>query len=172
MKNFVRLLAVIALFMALSSASQAQNPQKIGYLDFNALIATMPGVDSVKIKLQAYQKTLSDQLDAMRGEFENKYQEYQGQSAGMSDLIKQTKEKELQDLQSRIDAFQTKAQTDLQSKQQELLQPIIDKAKSAVKEVAKDNKYTYVLNSIEEIMLYSDPADDITALVKKKLNIQ
>jgi len=73
----------------------------------------------------------------MRGEFENNYQDYQSQSAGMSDLIKQTKEKDLQDLQSRIDAFQTKAQTDLQSKQQELLQPVIEKAKGAVKEVAK-----------------------------------
>ena len=172
MKKFVRLLAVIALFIAFSSASQAQNAQKIGYIDFNTLIAAMPGVDSVKIKLQAYQKTLSDQLDAMRGELENKYQDYQNQSAGMSDLIKQTKEKELQDLQSRIDAFQTKAQTDLQSKQQELLAPIIEKAKIAVKEVAKENKYTYILNSIEEIMLYSEPADDIMAIVKKKLNIQ
>ena len=172
MKNLVKLLAVIALFLTLSSTSQAQTAQKIGFIDFNTLIAAMPGVDSVKIKLQAYQKTLSDQLDAMRGEFENKYQDYQGQSAGMSDLIKQTKEKELQDLQSRIDAFQTKAQTDLQSKQQELLQPIIEKAKAGVKEVAKENKYTYVLNSIEEIMLFSDPADDIMPLVKKKLGIQ
>jgi outer membrane protein len=107
----------------------------------------------------------------MRGELENKYQDYQNQSAGLSDLIKQTKEKELQDLQSRIDAFQTKAQTDLQSKQQELLAPVIDKAKKAVKEVAKENKYTYILNSIEEIMLYSEPADDIMPIVKKKLNI-
>ena len=172
MKKLVRLLAIIALFLAFASASQAQNAQKIGYLDFNTLIAAMPGVDSVKIKLQAYQKTLSDQLDAMRGEFENKYQDYQSQSAGMSDLIKQTKEKDLQDLQSRIDAFQTKAQTDLQSKQQELLQPVIEKAKGAVKEVAKENKYTYILNSIEEIMLYSDPSDDIMPLVKKKLGIQ
>ena len=172
MKKLVRFLAVIALLVALSSSSQAQGAQKIGYIDFNTLIAAMPGVDSVKIKLQTYQKTLADQLDAMRGEFENKYQDYQSQSAGMSDLIKQTKEKELQDLQSRIDAFQTKAQTDLQAKQQELLQPVIDKAKAAVKEVAKENKFTYVLNSIEEIMLYSEPADDLMPLVKKKLNIQ
>jgi outer membrane protein len=81
----------------------------------------MPGIDSVKIKLQGYQKTLTDQMDAMKSEFENKYMDYQSQSATMSDLIKQTKEKELQDLQSRIDAFQQKAQTDLQTKQQELV---------------------------------------------------
>jgi hypothetical protein len=37
--------------------------------------------------------------------------------------------------------------------------------------VAKENKYTYIINSIEDIVLYSEPADDILSLVKKKLGI-
>ena len=165
-------IVLLLLVLAFSSFSQAQNPLKIGYIEFNTLIAAMPGVDSVKIKLQKYQGTLSNTLDAMRSEFENKYQEYQQGSAGMSDLIKQTKEKELQDLKDRIDAFSQKAQTDLQAKQQELLQPIIDKAKTAVREVAKENKYTYVINGIEDVVLYSESSDDIMPLVKKKLGLQ
>jgi len=72
MKNFVKILTVIALVIAFSSASNSQNALKIGYIEFNTLIAAMPGVDSVKIKLQKYQQTLTDQLDAMRAEFENK----------------------------------------------------------------------------------------------------
>ena len=121
MKKIVRIFSVFALLIGLSSFSNAQNPLKIGYLDFNTLITLMPGIDSVKIKLQKYQQTLTDQMDAMRAEFENKYLEYQQQSSGMSELIKQTKEKELTDLQSRIDGFQQKAQQDYQAKQQELL---------------------------------------------------
>jgi len=172
MKNSGKIVAVLAFVLFFASTSFSQTTQKIGYLDFNGLVAAMPGVDSVKIKLQKYQQTLSDQMDAMRAEFENKYLEYQQGSASMSDLIKQTKEKELSDLQGRIDAFQQKAQTDLQAKQQELLQPIVTKVKSAIKEVAKENKYTYIINSIEDIVLYSEPADDILPLVKKKLGIQ
>lgn len=171
MKNFVKILVITAFILTFSSASNAQNTLKIGYIEFNTLIAAMPGVDSVKIKLQKYQQTLTDQLDAMRAEFENKYLDYQSQSASMSDLIKQTKEKELQDLQGRIDGFQTKAQQDLQAKQQELLQPIVDKAKAAIKEVAKENKYTYILNSIEDVVLYKESTDDVMDLVKKKLGI-
>jgi hypothetical protein len=37
--------------------------------------------------------------------------------------------------------------------------------------VAKENKYTYILNSIEDVVLYSEPSDDIMPLVKKKLGI-
>ena len=172
MKNFLKVIVVIVFFITLSSLSQAQNPVKIGYIDFNTLISAMPGIDSVKIKLQKYQQTLSDQMDAMGAEFENKYLDYQSKSAGMSDLIKQTKEKELTDLQGRIDAFKAKAQQDFQTKQQELLQPVVNKAKDAIKEVAKENKYTYIINSIEDIMLYSEPTDDVMSLVKKKLGIQ
>ncbi len=171
MRKVFKVIAILAVVLASGFNSQAQAPVKIGYVDFNTLVAAMPGIDSVKVKLQVYQKTLSDQLDAMRAEFESKYQDYQANSAGMSELIRQDKEKQLQDLQARIDAFQQKAQTDMQSKQQELLAPIVDKAKKAVKEVAKENKYTFIMNGIEDILLYSEPTDDVMPLVKKKLGI-
>jgi len=172
MKNLAKLIAVVAMVASFSFTSQAQNPVKIGYIDFNTLLAAMPGIDSVKIKLQNYQKTLTDQMDAMKAEFENKYSDYQSQAAGMSDLIKQTKEKELTDLQARIDAFQQKATQDLQTKQQELVDPFIQKAKVAIKDVAKENKYTYILNAIEDVIIYKEDADDVMALVKKKLGVQ
>ena len=170
MKKAIVFFAALALMTGLSMQASAQT-QKIGFIDFNALIQAMPGIDSVKINLQNYQQTLSDQMDQMRTEFENKYLDYQSQAATMSDLIKQTKEKELTDLQARIDAFQQKAQVDLQAKQEELLKPVIDKARGAIKEVAKENKYTYVLNSIEDVILFTEPTDDLMPLVKKKLGI-
>jgi outer membrane protein len=172
MKKAFVVIAMITLMVGSSFVSEAQTTPKIGHIDFNTLIQAMPGIDSVKIKLTKYQETLSAQMDQMRAEFENKYYEYQSQAATMSDLIKQTKEKELSDLQARIDAFQTKAQQDLQTKQQELLQPVIDKAKGAIQEVAKENKYTYIINAIEDVLLYSETADDVMPLVKKKLGIQ
>lgn len=170
MKKAIALFALLALMIGTSFEAGAQT-QKIGYIDFNVLIQNMPGIDTVKTTLQNYQKSLTDQMDQMRTELENKYLDYQSQSATMSDLIKQTKEKELTDLQARIDAFQQQAQTDLQTKQESLLKPIIDKARNAVKEVAKENKYSYILNSIEDVVLFAEPTDDVMPLVKKKLGI-
>ncbi|MEI7980756.1 MAG: OmpH family outer membrane protein [Bacteroidota bacterium] len=172
MKNLVKVFIIVTIVIGCSFVSHAQNPIKIGHIDFNTLLAAMPGIDSVKIKLQGYQKSLTDQMDAMKAEFENKYMDYQSQSSGMSDLIKQTKEKELSDLQARIDAFQQKANQDLQAKQQELVAPFIEKAKTAIKEIAKENKYTYIINAIEDVVIYKEEADNVMPLVKKKLNIQ
>jgi len=82
MKNFLKVIIVFALLIAFNS-SQAQNPVKIGYIDVNTLISAMPGIDSVKIKLQKYQQSLTDQMDAMGAEFENKYLDYQSKASGM-----------------------------------------------------------------------------------------
>ena len=171
MKKVTKIVAVIALFIGIAFSSQAQTAQKIGYVNFNELLQSMPGIDSVRISLQDYQQTLTDQMDQMRVEFENKYLDYQGKSAGLSPIIKQNKEQELAQLQERIDAFQQQAQQDLQNKQAELLQPLIDDAKEAVSQVAKELGYTYVLNAIEDVLLYSEPADDLMPKVKEKLGI-
>jgi len=60
----------------------------------------------------------------------------------------------------------------LQKKQNELLQPIIDKAKSAIEKVAKANGYSMILDSRQGILLYAAATEDILPLVKKELGIK
>ena len=86
--------------------------------------------------------------------------------------FQESKLKELQDLENRIKIFDEQAQEDLQSKQEELLKPLIDKAKAAIAEVAKENGYTYVFDTSVGALLYFELSDDIIELVKKKLNIK
>jgi outer membrane protein len=172
MKKFLGfvLVVVISGFTSL----YAQKAVKLGHLDFAALYQIMPGMDSAQKKYQDYGKTLKLQLDAMQNEYDSKVNDYQATSATMDDLIKKNKEKEILDLQERIQAFQASAQESLQKKEQELTQPIIDKARQAVKDVAKENAFTYILNTAEAlgVVLYFDSGDDIMPLVKKKLGLK
>lgn len=170
MRNFVRIIAVVA-FAAMSFTVSAQKNQKFGHLDFAKLYAAMPGQDSVKAKMQTYVKSIQDQYAAMQAEYESKLNDYTANKETMSSIIKQTKEKEIMDLQSRMEAFQGSAQQAMTDKETELTTPIIEKAKTAVKDVAKESGYTYVFNSTEGLLLYAEPNDDIMPLVKKKLGL-
>jgi outer membrane protein len=145
---------------------------KLGYIDSNELLEMMPGKDSVQTALQEYQKTLETQLQSMYAEYQTKVQDYQANSRTMSDIIRQTKEKELADLETRIQAFQTQADTDLQDKQVELLQPLLDKAKNAITAVAKENGYTYIFDVGTGAFLYFEKGDNILPLVKTKLGLK
>lgn len=170
MKNICRT-ALIISFVALMSTGFGQVNAKLGYIDSNELLDMMPGKDSVQQALQNYGKTLEDQLQAMYGEYQTKVQNYQANSGTMSDIIRQTKEKELGDLETRIQTFQQQADVDLQNKQVELLQPILDKAKNAITAVAKEHGYTYILDVGTGAFLYYEKGDNILPLVKAKLGL-
>lgn len=171
MRKFASLLILISLFSATNLF--AQSKQKIGHINSEELMQAMPGRDSIKAKIETHAKTLDAELKAMEAELQTKYTEYQSKEKEYTDLIKQTKQKELTDLQARIQEFQQTAQEELQKKQNELLSPLIEKAKKAIEEVAKENGYTYILDSSTSIgsVLYADKGDDISALVRKKLGI-
>lgn len=171
MKNLFKIIIVISL-IALSTTSMAQGKNKFGHIDFAKLYSQMPGLDSVKLAFTDYNQSIQDQFAAMQTELESKFMDYQANLSSMSDIIRQTKEAEINDLKGRMDAFEVQATQDLQNKELELTTPIIEEAREAVKEAAKENGYTYIFNSTEGLLLYAEPSDDIMPIVKKKLSIE
>jgi outer membrane protein len=170
MKNLLKILAIVVL-IAVAATANAQKSAKIGHIEFGKLLEQMPGQDTVKIVMEKYVQSLQGELQTMQSELEMKGTDYQKNAATMSAIIKATKEKEITDLQGRIEAFQQSAQQDISNKQTELITPFVDKAKQAIKDVAKEGGFAYIMNSVEDLILYSDGGEDIMPLVKKKLGI-
>jgi len=168
MKNILKLF-VVALFVAFSVQSQAQT-SKIGHINFDELVAQMPGQDSINKALENFVGGLESQVQAMQTELEAKYGDYQASQATMSEIIRQTKEKEIMDLQQRMEAFNQQAQYEIQNKQYELSQPLLNKAQKAIEAVAKENGFTYIINGNVQILLYAN-GTDIMPLVKAKLGL-
>jgi outer membrane protein len=170
MKNLLKVLAIVVL-VAVATTTHAQKATKVGHIDFGKVLEQMPGQDTVKVVMEKYVQGLQGELQTMQAELEQKGSDYQKNAATMSSIIKATKEKEITDLQGRIEAFQQSAQQDLQAKQAELIKPFVDKAKQAIKDVAKEGGFSYIMNAVEDILLYSEGGEDVGPLVKKKLGI-
>ncbi|MCK4346718.1 MAG: OmpH family outer membrane protein, partial [Bacteroidales bacterium] len=171
MKKYMKIVLVTALLLAGANVF-AQN-YKFGHINTNELFALMPERDSAQQILQNFAKELEDQLETMRVELNNKYNDYVNEQENLTDLIKQTKEQEINDLDQRIRGFETTAQQELQRKEAELFQPIYEKANNAIQEVAKENKFTYVFDLASRSLIYfSEDSENILPLVKKKLGIE
>jgi outer membrane protein len=143
--------------------------QKIAHLSLDSLVSGMPETKVAREQAQNYLKDLEKTLMSMEQELQTKYNDYLANEATMSDLVKRTKQEELQSMQKRIEDFRAQAQQDYQAKYQFLITPILDKAKKAIEMVAKENGYKYVLDASAGFILYSEPSDDILPAVKKKL---
>ncbi len=162
---------LLAAVITMSFSAFAQKSVKIGHINSNELLAAMPERETIQKDIEDYAAQLTTTMDAMRKEYESKVADFQSKQDVMTDIIRDNKIKEITDLEKRITEFQKTAQADLQKKEEKLLQPIIDKAKQAIDDVAKENNYTYVLDSSMGVVLYSIESDDILPLVKKKLGI-
>ena len=166
------LILLIAAMFAFGTTAFAQKTIKLGHLNSTELMQIMPGRDSAQAAFQAEVEMHEAQLKAMQEELQNKYNDYQERQTQMTDLIRKTKEQEIRDLGQRIESYQQNAQQMLQEKEQELLQPIIDRAKKAIADVAKENGYTYIFDATGGALLYQQDSDDILPLVKKKLGLK
>ncbi len=165
-----KLLFVIS-FVLLTGVSSVF-AQKLGHINSAELIQIMPGIDTVETRLNEHRAGLEQQMNTMMQEYQTKLQEYQGKFNTLPDLIKETKVKELQDLQTRIEQYRQTADTDLQRKRVELFNPIIERAQKAVQDVAKENGFTYIFDISTGALAVYENGTDVMDLVKAKLGIK
>ena len=159
----------LALLSILTLSTIAQN--KFGYINAQEILLLMPEYKAAGTELESFTKTLETQLGAMNAEYQQSGQEYQANEATYTDLVKQDKEAEILGLQQRIQAFQQNAQQSLQTKEQELLEPIMEKARKAIEDVATEGNYTYIFDRSNGTILYAKESENVIDLVKKKLKL-
>ena len=157
----------LALLSVLTLSSIAQN--KFGHINAQEILSLMPEYKVAGEKLENRKNTLQTQDGGMEAELQATFADYQNNGESLDDLTKQDKESEIKNLQQRMQNFQQNAQQSIQAKQNELLIPINDKLKNAIKEVASEGKYTYIFTI--EIFLYAEESKDIGSLVKAKLGL-
>ena len=162
------------IIVAFAGGSAMAQNLKFGHINSDELIQTMPEYDSATVKLEKFRKELLNALDLMTVEFNTKNESYQKESKNLSDIVKQTKEQELIDMQKRIQDFQGNAQQQLQNKQTEVFQPIYVKVDKAIKDIGKENGFLYVFDVAKGALLYFDEAKSINvlSLVKTKLGLK
>jgi outer membrane protein len=131
----------------------------------------MPERKTAEEEVQTFAKSLESQLQAMTAEYQQSVQEYQANEATYTDLVKQDKVTEITGLEQRIQSFQQNAQQALQSKEQELLEPILQKARKAIEDVASEGDYTYIFDKSVGSILYVKESENILEKVKKKLKL-
>ncbi|MBR6440861.1 MAG: OmpH family outer membrane protein [Bacteroidales bacterium] len=168
-KGFI---AVMIALLAFGGSAMAQKNIKLGHINSNELMQIMPGRDSAQAALQKDVEDLQAEMETMKKEYENRVNDYLAKKDQLSELIRKTKESDLQAMGARIEEFQQNAQKQLEERQEALLKPIIDRAKKAIEEVGKENGYTYIFDAGVGAVLYSQDSDDIMPLVKKKLGLK
>ena len=169
------LLSVItfSLLLFVGATTSAQT-LKFGHIDFQGLISTMPERDVAQKAMAKMQADLESQLSVMQKEYQTKGQEYVAlvKQANITDAIRQAKEADIQSLQERITTFQQQAQENLQKEETKQFQPVVEKARKAIGEVAKEQGMLYVFEVNNVLYFNPTQSTDMMPLVKAKLGLK
>ena len=109
---------IIIAAMALMSVSAFA--QKFAYVDFNELVMLMPEMDEARATIEENTKTNEEILMTMYEEYQTKMQQYEQKVSTWTQSVREIKEKEIMDIQSRLEQTQQTLQQEIQQLQQQL----------------------------------------------------
>jgi outer membrane protein len=172
MRHFLSVITLsLLLFVGTSASAQTL---KFGHIDFQGLVQSMPEREVAQKAMAKMQADLESQLSVMQKEYQTKGQEYVAlvKQATITDAIRQAKEADIQSLQERISTFQQQAQENLQKEESKQFQPIVEKARKAIGDVAKEQGMLYVFEVSQVIYFNTAQSVDMMPLVKTKLGLK
>ena len=165
--------AIIALILCAFVSTPAQ-AQRIGFVNSAKIFQELPDAKEAQKKIDAITKPYQDTLEARQRDLQSKYEEYQKKEGMMNDASKKTAQQELLDLERGFNEYRLEkfgADGDVAKQTEKVLAPLKEKILKAIERVSKEDKYSFVFDQTEQVkvLLYGDPAHDLTYKVIDKL---
>ena len=163
---------IIFLLMMLPLGVFAQE-SKIAIVNTQEVIQAMPEFATMQKQMADMEAKYKNEMQVMQDEYNKKYSDFVAQQDSLTENIKMRRMQELQDIEQRVQNFMQVARQDMDKKQQELLAPIQDKVRTAIKAVGDEKGYAYIFDNNPGIVLYTgNAAIDATPDVKAKLGLK
>lgn len=170
MKKIILIVLIACGFAVMGNEAKAQT--KIGYMRVDDMVELMPEIPRIDSLLQKYQQ------DSINTTYLLLVQDYtykdsmlnKTDTSKMPASVKAQYRSDLQNDLYQVQNWNAIAQQMIQNKQTELLGPLYTKVITALKTVAKEKGYTYVLS--KEAFLVAPDGDDLLPHVAAKLGVK
>ena len=168
----IRTLILSALLTLLLTTSSSAQDLKFGHVNVADIVLLMPEYKNISTVMEAETKKLEAQLASMREELQKIEIEYENNYETYTPAQREAKEEEYAAMQQRVQEFYAGAQQSLQTKQQELQVPVLEKLRDAIEVVGEERGCLYVFEVNSGLTLFqSEKSEDITPHVKAKLGL-
>ncbi len=158
------------------SLAQAGDPVKVGVMDQQAVMERSKAGKAAIEDVKQYSMTRQKIINADEQELKELEQALEDPNSKLSDTVKQEKQEQFR---SKVEAYQRRLQDfnrEIQQKQRDMVAEFSKKVADAAQAVAQKEGYLAILDkgneSVFRIVLYHQPALDVTDLVVKEFDRQ
>lgn len=162
---------IIAVAMLLPMFASAQ--ERFAVVDQQAVLESLTEYTLVKTRIEETSRQYKEEYNRMTADIDKKFEEIQvlNRQPGLVDAIKERRVQELQNMQKRAQQFLLTADEDLQRQEKQLLDPIKERVRQAIRKVGVEEGFTFIF-PIEQPLFYNTRVEDVTDAVKDALNFQ
>jgi outer membrane protein len=168
MKYLVRAMlpAVVAASAALAHVPAWAQDFRIGFVNTDRIFREANTARSAQAKLEQEFSRREKELNDLGTTLKNASDKFEREAPTLSENTRQQRQKQLVDLDRDFQRKRREFQEDLNSRKNEELQQVLERANRVVKQVAEQEKYDMILQEA----VYVNPKHDITEKVIRALN--
>lgn len=146
-----------------------QAPTKLGYVNARQILASMPEYQQAESAFARDLKSFRDEVARLQQQLDSAIREYDQQSVVLSPSAKQAKEREIRQLQQRVEQRSGELQDRADARQEELLSPIQQRVNSVIEGLRAEGNYAFIFDVTAPGIVAADRTLDITRLVQQRL---
>jgi outer membrane protein len=167
---------LLPLVLLLFTGVIGMNAQKIGYINYQAILVDLPDVDTVNQKLEVLAQEYQNRLQEIAEKRQNLLTTYEnvmnsGQQDSQTLMLLELLAEQVKSKETEYVSKQQEYEALYQNEQQKLFKPIYEKINDVVKQVAKEKGFGYVIDNSTLLLVVKEEKGDLTELVRKKLGL-
>ncbi|MFD1709591.1 OmpH family outer membrane protein [Ottowia flava] len=144
----------------------AQDGVRIGFVNTDRMLREASSAKAAQTKLEQEFSRREKEIDDAGSALKTASERFEREAPTMAESARASRQRQLMDQDREFQRKRREFQEDLNSRKQEELQQILDRANRVVKQVAEAEKYDVILQEA----VYINPKLDITDKVIKALN--
>ncbi len=161
--------AVGLVLVAMPSRAQQPTGPKIVYVNTQALLEVAPGRAAAESTFNTESAAWADELSKMSTNIQTMISDYTKAEATLTDAAKQARQKAIQGKQQEYADRQNALQQQAQSRQTELMGPVMQAVRDMLDRMRDENGYALIIDS--QAVLSADKNLDVTDKVITRLKI-
>ncbi len=135
---------------------------KIGTVNMQKALQSVDAGKKAKAQLEKEFNAKKKDLQNEEANLRKITEDFKKQQMVMNDDARAKKQGEIQERIMKYQEATQKSQMEIQQKEHELTEPILNKLRGVITELAKNKGYSIVLERNENMVLYSPEKDDLT----------
>lgn len=160
---------VIFFFIAMLMVGTLSAQSKIGHVNSNEVLDTLPSRKAALAELQDLSKAAQKELADADSELNAAYEKYMKERETLSQVLRQYEEERLSKKQNDLQNRQQELQQRIQQRNDALNAPILKLLQQAVENVAKRKKLEYVIDETQ--LLYAGGVDITGEVITEALKL-